>query len=185
VDHFDTLAPIYDKIIRPKSPAQLISLAGLPVEGALLDAGGGTGRISQFLGRLAGRVVVADPAFGMLRQARKKNSLSPVCAHAERLPFPDGCFERVIMVDALHHVCDQGMTASELWRVLRSGGRLLIEEPDVRNFFVKLVALAEKAAIMRSRFLDPPRIAALFPAPSARVEVVKNGYIAWIVVDKV
>jgi len=185
VDHFNILAPIYDKVIRPKSPDQLISLAALPVEGPLLDAGGGTGRITQFLSGLAGQLVVADPSFGMLSQAGKKNNLTPLCAHAERLPFPDGCFERVIMVDAFHHVCDQKMAADELWRVLRPDGRLLIEEPDVRNSFVKLVAFAEKIALMRSRFLDPPNIAALFPALSARVEVVKNGYIAWIVVDKV
>lgn len=185
MDHFNILAPIYDKVIRPKSPDRLISLAKLPVAGPLLDAGGGTGRISQFLKGFAGQIVVADPSFNMLKQARKKDVLSTVCGRAERLPFPDGCFERVIMVDTLHHVHDQRATVGELWRILAPGGRLLIEEPDIRNLFVKLVAFVEKIALMRSRFLDPPNITSLFHASSAHAEVVKDGYIAWIVADKV
>jgi demethylmenaquinone methyltransferase/2-methoxy-6-polyprenyl-1,4-benzoquinol methylase len=183
-DHFGILAPIYDKVIRPKSPEEIISLAGLPVDGALLDAGGGTGRISQFLDGQVGRIVIADLSLNMLKVAGQKKMLSPVCASTESLPFPEGYFDRVIMVDALHHVRDQQMTADELWRVLKPGGRLLLEEPDIRTLTVKLAALAEKIVLMRSHFLNPEEIASLFPSPPARIEVVENIYIAWIIVDK-
>ena len=88
------------------------------------------------------------------------------------------------MVDALHHVCDQRATADELWRTLQPGGRIVIEEPDLRTVVVKLLALAEKMALMRSHFLSPARIAALFDHPNARVHIEAGTFNAWVIVEK-
>lgn len=184
LDHFDLLAPLYETIIRPGDPQEICDRIGLPVSGALLDAGGGTGRVAQFLRGMAAPIVVADLSYKMLVEARRKAGLNPVCSHTERLPFPDGFFARVIMVDAFHHVCDQRRTAAELWRVLQPGGRLVIEEPDVRIFAVKLIAAGEKMALMRSHFLSPLLIADLFRHPDARVQVSAEKNIAWIVAEK-
>ncbi len=185
-DHFDFLAPLYEKFIQPKDPEEICTLAGLPVPGALLDAGGGTGRISQFLTGMAGDIVVADLSCKMLLEASRKDGLRPVCSHIEKLPFPDASFERIIMVDALHHVCSQRDTAAELWRVLKPGGRMVIEEPDVRRWSVKLLALAEKLALMRSHFYSPPRIARLFqPYPQARTRIEADQFNAWVVIEKI
>jgi 2-polyprenyl-3-methyl-5-hydroxy-6-metoxy-1,4-benzoquinol methylase len=183
-DHFDILAPLYETFIPPKDPQEIWALAELPVDGALLDAGGGTGRVAQYMTGKAAPVVVADLSYSMLAEARQKEGLRPVSAHTEKLPFADETFARIIMVDALHHVCDQRATADELWRTLQPGGRIVIEEPDVRTFVVKLLALAEKVALMRSHFLSPPRIAALFDHPNARVRVEAGEFNAWVIVGK-
>ena len=120
----------------------------------------------------------------MLRQAALKRDLDTTCSRAEQLPFPNASFERVIIVDALHHVYDQKQTACELWRVLRPGGRLVIEEPDVRTWFVKLIAIVEKLVFMQSHFLSPPKIEALYAGLDARVWTERDGYTSWIVVEK-
>lgn len=184
-DHFDFLAPFYEKFITPKDPQELWALADLPVTGALLDAGGGTGRVAQFMIGKANPVVVADLSHKMLAETRQKEGLHPICSHTENLPFSDEFFARIIMVDALHHVCDQRQTIDELWRVLQPGGRIVIEEPDVRTFTVKLIALAEKMALMRSHFLSPTHIAQLFDFPNARVRMETGKFNAWIIVEKV
>jgi ubiquinone/menaquinone biosynthesis C-methylase UbiE len=184
-NHFDFLAPIYDLVLQIPDPQPLISLARLPVNGAVLDAGGGTGRISQVLRGLTGTVIVADLSFGMLTQAMLKRDLLPVNAKTEELPFSTGSFERIIMVDALHHVINQAQTIDELWRLLEPGGRLVIEEPDIGAPIVKLIAAAEKIAFMRSHFLAPQKIAALFHHANARTSLHRLGYNAWVVVDKV
>jgi demethylmenaquinone methyltransferase/2-methoxy-6-polyprenyl-1,4-benzoquinol methylase len=184
LDHFGFLAPYYDRLIRLPTAEKLIYLANLPIDGGLLDAGGGTGRVAQALRDQAGWLVVADLSLGMLQQASTKHGLCSVCSPTEQLPFPDASFERVIMVDALHHVIDHVATARELWRVLKAGGRILIEEPDIRTFSVKLVALAERLALMRSNFISPPKIASLFPYPEASLRVEQDRSNAWVIVDK-
>ena len=183
-DHFSLLAPLYEKFIPPRLPERLLQLTGLPVDGAILDAGGGTGRLAQFLRGQAAQVVLADESLQMTLQARQKDGLRPVCAQTERLPFGDHAFARIIMVDALHHVSHQPQTIQELWRVLAPGGRMVIEEPDIRVFAVKLIALAEKIALMRSHFLSPRQIENLFPFPNATVSSESQNGSAWVIVNK-
>jgi demethylmenaquinone methyltransferase/2-methoxy-6-polyprenyl-1,4-benzoquinol methylase len=60
LDHFGIIAPFYDRAILLKASQHLIELIGLPIEGAILNAGGGTGRVAQTFEHLAARVVVAD-----------------------------------------------------------------------------------------------------------------------------
>ena len=184
LDHFDLFAPVYDRVFRPPDPQMISRIGKFPVEGALLDAGGGTGRVAETLVSLASSVVVADLSTGMIRQAAQKDGLHTVLSTTEQLPFTDHSFERVIMVDALHHVNSQESTAKEMWRVTKPGGIIVIEEPDIRNFTVKLVALAEKLAMMRSRFLSPLQIAELFDHSDADFDIVTEGYTAWVVIQK-
>ncbi len=183
-DHFGFLAPFYEDFIKPKSPDILTGLLDLPVKGTLLDVGGGTGRVSGYLINQANKVIIADLSEKMLLQSLEKDGLESVCSHSEKLPFPDDHFERVIMVDALHHVCNQNETTRELWRVLKPGGRIVIEEPDINKWGVKLVALGEKIALMRSRFLTPSAIRDLYLHFTENVQVHREGHIAWIVIEK-
>ena len=157
----------------------------MPVDGVVLDAGGGTGRVAQFFRDQAAQIVVADQTIKMLREARKKEGIQPLCTYVERMPFDDNIFDRIIMVDALHHVVNQVNTANELWRILKPGGWIVIEEPNIRVFGVKLIALFEKVALMRSHFLSPMQIASLFRMHDAHVQIEGDGAsTAWIVVGK-
>jgi demethylmenaquinone methyltransferase/2-methoxy-6-polyprenyl-1,4-benzoquinol methylase len=182
--HFDLLAPIYDRVIHSQPPEKLASLVGFPTDGWLLDAGGGTGRISQFFTGKVETVVIADLSISMLRQAKSKGGLLTVCSATELLPFPDSTFNRIIVVDAFHHLIDQRTAIRELWRVLERGGRMIIEEPDIRKIPVKLVAVAEKLLLMRSHFMPADRVAKIIPADRSRIRIERDGYTAWIVAEK-
>lgn len=183
-DHFGILAPLYERFIQPKTPEKLCALIDCPPEGILLDAGGGTGRVAQFLRTHANRIIVADESHKMLRQAGAKASLKPVRSVTEALPFRSDLFDRIIMVDALHHVEHQQQTAIELWRVLKPGGKIVIEEPDIRRLPVKLISLFEKLALMRTRIISPVNITALFKPLKAITTVELEGYIAWVTIVK-
>ena len=179
-DHFGLIAPIYAQA-QYHAVEKMRELAALPIQGRLLDVGGGTGRVASALHNLVDEVIITDISMGMLRQAPHA-ILRPVGCASEFLPFPNDSFERVILVDALHHVLDQSATAAEMLRVLKRGGLLIIEEPDIRTFGVKLIALAEKLLLMRSHFLAPDQIKSLFPTAKARI-VAENSS-AWIIVEK-
>lgn len=183
-DHFGFLAPFYEFFIKPKPPHMLEEFTQLPSSGRLLDVGGGTGRISQYFSGGDAQIIVSDLSYKMLRQTESKGGLQPVCSHSEALPFQNAYFDRVIMVDALHHVCDQQKTADEIWRVLAPGGRVIIEEPNVHRRVVKLVALGEKLALMRSHFLTPEEIKGLFPADGSSRTVYEEDHTAWVIIHK-
>lgn len=183
-DHFGILAPVYEKFIKPKYPQRLAELIQLPIEGSLLDVGGGTGRVSNFFLENVGEIFLADLSHKMLVESQSKTGLFPACSHSEYLPFPEQSFDRIIMIDALHHVCDQQQTINELWRVLKPGGRIIIEEPDIQHWAIKLVALAEKLALMRSHFLDSAEILELFINFPGNKNSVQEGHNTWIVIDK-
>lgn len=183
-DHFGLLAPFYEVFIRPKFPETLSDILQMPEGGKLLDVGGGTGRVSQFFAQQSSQVIVCDISLPMLQQSTEKEGIAQVNALSERIPYPDHAFERVIMVDALHHVMDQQDTAHEMWRVLKPGGRIVIEEPNHHHWAVKIVAWAEKALLMRSHFLNPRQITELFQSTNSFMTIHEEGYNVWITIHK-
>jgi len=182
-DHFDLIAGLYNRAAQFSAPAPLLDLLALPPSGLMLDAGGGTGRVAEALRSMVREVVVADLSRGMLRHAADKG-LATACALAEHLPFASSAFDRIIMVDALHHVFDQRQTATELWRVLSPDGRIVIIEPDIHKFAVKLIAIGEKMLFMRSHFLPAEKIAALFANQITHMGVFFDESNVWVWAEK-
>lgn len=183
-DHFDLIAGLYDRAAKFNPPAQLLDLLALPVNGRLLDVGGGTGHVAEVLRGLVREAVVADLSQGMLRHAADKGLLL-ACTPAEHLPFASRTFDRVIMVDALHHVHNQPQTVNELWRVLAPCGKIVIIEPDIHRFAVKMIAIIEKLFLMRSHFLSADKIAALFASQNSLVRIISVEFNVWICAEKV
>jgi ubiquinone/menaquinone biosynthesis C-methylase UbiE len=183
-DHFDIIAGIYNRTAQFSAPPELLEVLNLPFDGLLLDAGGGTGRVAESLRKMVRQVFVADISRGMLKHASVK-SLLATCAPVEKLPFASGVIDRVIMVDALHHVFDQEQAILELWRVLAPGGRIVIIEPNIHKFGVKLIAVAEKILLMRSHFLPAERIVALFADQNPHIWIVSNEGNVWVCAEKV
>lgn len=183
LDHFGWLAPIYDLVIRTPDLGRLRGLADLTTSDRLLDLGGGTGRVLAHLHTSVAAAWIADASLGMLRRAREKG-LGTCQGLAEAAPFRDGAFTRIVAVDSFHHFPDQTGAVRELLRLLAPGGRLVIEEPDIRHFAVKLVALGERLALMDSHFRRADELVALFSTPTTSASIHTGPYTYWIVVDK-
>ena len=70
--------------------------------------------------------------------------------------------------------------------MLEPSGRLAVQEPDLTRFPVKVVAIAERMALMRSRFLTPERIRDILEGLGARASIVRDeGYSAWVIADRI
>ncbi len=185
MDHFRWIAPFYDRLFGFLEPGRLAELLAPRPSDRLLDVGGGTGRVAQHFRATVREVCVVDPSRGMLDQARAKTGLRACRGRVERLPFADGSFQRIIAVDSFHHFQDHPQAAVELVRVLAPGGRLVVEEPNIERWPVKLIALAEALALMRSRFYSPSDLARLFQAAGARVTLYDDDALNyWAVVEK-
>jgi demethylmenaquinone methyltransferase/2-methoxy-6-polyprenyl-1,4-benzoquinol methylase len=184
-NHFDLVAPIYDYFIRKPDLGRLRELLKLPTDGRMLDVGGGTGRVSSPLRPLVGELVIGDFSRGMLKNARTKAELWAVQTRVELLPFPDASFDRILVVDAFHHFGDQRAAIQEILRVLKRGGRLVIEEQDINRCAIKMLAWVEKLILMRSHFCMSNEIVDMIGAHGLPTHVERDGqFLFWVVVDK-
>lgn len=160
-DIFSSFAPAYDRFMnafRLYRTAELReAFSGVKPGASLLDVAGGTGFLSQALAERFGRVVVADLSPGMLAIAQRRQ-LETVCAPAESLPFADGAFDAVLCADALHHIKRHERALDEIARVLKPGGRAVIQEFHLRGVRGLLFFLFERAFVDRSVFIGPERL---------------------------
>jgi SAM-dependent methyltransferase len=93
-----------------------------------LDVGCGTGALAYALSPLVGEVVGVDASEAYVATAREHAppGCSFVVGDAESLPFPYGDFDLVGCMRVLHHVRRPELVVSELARVTRPGGRILL-----------------------------------------------------------
>jgi ubiquinone/menaquinone biosynthesis C-methylase UbiE len=95
-----------------------------------LDAGTGTGALAFALAPLVAEVVGVDLVPELLDEARKRAGEFPNVSFVEgdvtRLPLDSGGFDLSGSLRTLHHVHRPELAVSELARVTRSGGRILV-----------------------------------------------------------
>lgn len=132
----DAFLPFYDLFTvalgARKVHRALIGQAGLAAGQRVLEIGCGTGNLSVRAKRAQPGVelVGSDPdPLALARAERKARGLTGIRferGYAQRLPHPDGAFDRVLSSLMLHHL-DQDTKAAavaEVYRVLRPGGSL-------------------------------------------------------------
>ena len=123
-------ASSYDEADNPliavEEPIALSMLAGLPA-GRALDAACGTGRYAGRLEELGHAVTGVDASPEMLSLARRRSPRADLRAgRLEALPLEDDGFDVAVCALAITHLPALGPPVSELARVLRPGGRLVI-----------------------------------------------------------
>jgi SAM-dependent methyltransferase len=102
------------------------------VQGRVLDAGCGSGGLLAVLERLAPSLdlVGLEWAEAPARRAREKSSAALARGSINTLPFAGGSFDAVIAADVLcHREVDPLLALAEIHRVLRPGGRLVVNMP--------------------------------------------------------
>lgn len=116
----------------------------------VMDLGCGPGGFLAILSALCGKITGADitPNFikecDRLIQERGLENASAMLIKSGRIPFPDGHFDRIVMVDTIHHLEDADKTMDEVFRILKSGGMLLIFEPNKLNPLLYLMCCLDR-----------------------------------------
>lgn len=134
---YDLLNHVLSLNIDRRWRRQLVHATGVSEGGAVLDAATGTGDVAiEFaLRSRAGSIVGVDRSSGMLGVGQEKlgrlglaDRIRLMEGDVLELPFDDGRFEAVTIAFGLRNLSDYQRGVSEMARVLRPGGRLLVLE---------------------------------------------------------
>ena len=115
-----------------------LSQTGLRPGGRALDVASGTGDLGAGIARQVGSTgfaVLTDINREMLLRGRDRlldqgfaGNVAFAIANAERLPFPDRSFDCVTIGFGLRNVTDKAAALTDMRRVLKPGGQLLVLE---------------------------------------------------------
>jgi 2-polyprenyl-3-methyl-5-hydroxy-6-metoxy-1,4-benzoquinol methylase len=117
----------------------------------VLDVGCGEGVFAAELARAGAQVVGIDAAEEPLRRARARHpqlDLRLVDGEGD-WPLPDAGFDVVWAGEVIEHVADTAAWLSEVRRVLRSGGALLLSTPALGRLTLLRMALSRRAFEVR------------------------------------
>ncbi|WP_327098904.1 class I SAM-dependent methyltransferase [Nocardia vinacea] len=136
IDHgrsYDVFGAVFFGGRRGRVYRRLAELSGARPGDRVLDIGCGTGYLTRRLASVAATVVGLDPSAAVLERARRITA-EPNCTYtvgvAESLTADDDSFDVVVNCLMLHHLPEdlRATALTEMRRVLRPGGRLLIGE---------------------------------------------------------
>lgn len=172
---FDLVAPFWDRLAGRWALGHVTGALELEPGLTVLDLAGGTGRLARHLAARGSRVIVLDLSRPMARRAARRG-LPAAQARAESLPLPGGRLDRVVVVDAFHHMAHLEDAAREIARVLAPGGLAVLFEPDPESFIGGWVARLERWTGFGSLLLSPPEAASLFREQGLEVEIQRASF---------
>jgi SAM-dependent methyltransferase len=132
-------------------------------ERCVLDLSCGTGYGSDYLGACAGRIVGIDCAPDVVAKCRAdypRSNVSFLAMDACALAFRDASFDCIVSQDTIEHVQDDSRFVSELTRVLKPNGVLVIFTPHGKGcavtptdpYHIREYALDEFKALLQPHF---------------------------------
>jgi ubiquinone/menaquinone biosynthesis C-methylase UbiE len=102
------------------------------------DLGCGVGYFTIPLARMGARVLAMDAQSEMLETlvslaGEDMRNICPLRVDIPPIPLADSSCDRVIMVNVLHEVADKQQIASDITRVLKPGGHLILVDFQKRD----------------------------------------------------
>jgi ubiquinone/menaquinone biosynthesis C-methylase UbiE len=110
----------------------IVKAAGVGPTSEVLDVACGPGLVALALAETARRVTGLDLTPAMLDKARELqrnaglDNLTWQVGRADALPYPNGSFDAVVTRFSFHHLTDPTRALSEMTRVCRPGGRVVL-----------------------------------------------------------
>jgi len=133
--YFNGKAATWDEIAAEKDQSKLRQMAAqldIRPGSVVLDVGTGTGVFIPFiLNRIGGegKILALDIAEEMLRRARTKGfdgAVAYLNADIAHLPLPEASVDSVVCYSSFPHFQDKPGALAEIYRVIRTGGRIFI-----------------------------------------------------------
>lgn len=125
---FDEVAPRYEEISNPYTTFRRREIIMARAKGDCLEVGAGSGELASLLAQKY-NVTATDISPKMVDEIRKRQ-VKAVVSDAEKLPFKESSFDTVIAAELIYYLDHPERFIAESWRVLKTGGRLLISSAN-------------------------------------------------------
>jgi len=110
------------------------------------DIGGGYGRLIPTLAHYCQKIVLVEPSQKQRRQAKDVKTINGTSENTE---LPDSSLDLVSIVRVLHHLPDPTQTLSELHRILKPNGVLVLEFANSIHILARIKSLITGQTISR------------------------------------
>jgi len=143
---FDRIAPYYNQWIGWFMSARMDRMAEMLAcspEETVLDLGGGTGLFACRLVDRCGEIHLLDESLRMIQQG-SCGKIRVRQGDATDTGYPERFFDWVVLSDVIHHIREQDLLFREVARILKPGGKLLVNEIDREKPLGRLVGKLER-----------------------------------------
>ena len=123
-------------ILKQAKLRQLVSFLGSVSGQTCLDVGGDNGVISWNLRKLGGTWTSVDMSEKAVESIRRLVGERVELIKDSKLPFADGAFDVVVIIDMLEHLKEDYQFVAECHRVLKPNGRLIFNVPHIKSWAV-------------------------------------------------
>ena len=120
--------------LRESRIRKLLRMLETEPRGRVLDVGCAGGELAALLAARGWRVQGADAEPALVDAARARG-IEACAVDLDRgpLPWPDGAFDAVVAAEVIEHVVDTDYLLTEVARVLRPGGALIVTTPNLAS----------------------------------------------------
>jgi len=128
----------YKRILYAGRVDKIMTLLDLKRGENVLEIGCGEGYYTKKMLEITQNVVATDISEKFLNKAKKytqEKALRYICCPAEKVPFPDNHFDKVLISEVIEHLLDWEQGIKEIHRVLKPGGVVVISTPNKLSYF--------------------------------------------------
>jgi 2-polyprenyl-3-methyl-5-hydroxy-6-metoxy-1,4-benzoquinol methylase len=126
-------------VLKQKKFKQVTRFLGPTKRLHCLDIGGDNGVISYMLRRNGGRWASADLDASSVEAIKHLVQTDVYQIDGESTPFRSNEFDRIAIVDFLEHIPNDEHFIAELYRILKPGGLIVINVPNIKDGFLRKI----------------------------------------------
>ena len=142
----------------------------------IVDMGGGTGQLGEYLMDSCNLIYILDESDKMLSKVKVNEKIIPVQGEALSTGFESKSIDVVILSDVFHHIENQGKLLEEIGRILKRDGKLLIMDFEKKHFRTKLLILFEYLLFGKLYFKTKDEIIDILTEKFKIDKIIDKGY---------
>ncbi|MEG1257267.1 methyltransferase domain-containing protein [Clostridium sp.] len=188
IKDFDKVYKYYDKFMAIFNLYKLKDIedaANIDEHEVVVDIGGGTGCLAQYICNSCKTVYVLDESEKMLSKVNQAKNVIVVRGNALSTPFECNSIDTVILSDVLHHIKEQEELIVEINRILKKSGKVVILDFHIKHIRTRLLRAFEFILFGRLFFRTKDEVKILLEKHFHIRKVYDKGYYFIFVGEKI